>query len=54
MKVLGQTPVNVDGKEVAKTLVIANGKGAMGYDAELTVVTVEPVTVPNELVALIV
>jgi hypothetical protein len=54
VKVLGQGPVKVDGEVLAITLVIANGIGSGGGGAEMTVVTVDLVMVPEELVALIV
>ena len=55
MKVLGQAPVKIVGEVLAVTLVTANGTGAGGGGgAEPTVVTADLVTVPEELVALIV
>jgi len=51
---LGQGPVKVDGEVLAITLVTENGIGAGGGGAELTVVVADLVTVPAELVALIV
>jgi hypothetical protein len=54
VKVLGQAPVKVDGSVLAVTLVTANGIGVEVIGAELTVITTDLVTVPAELVALIV
>jgi len=53
VKVLGQEPLKVAGVELATTLVTAKGI-AGGGSAELTVVVTVRVTVPAELVALIV
>ena len=50
---MGQAPVKVDGSVLAIILVTENGIGA-GGSAELTIVVADLVTVPAELVALIV
>jgi hypothetical protein len=54
VKVLGQAPVKVDGSVLAITLVTVNGTGVVGGSVELTVAIVDLVTVPVELVALMV
>ena len=54
MKVLGQGPVKVDGEVLAITLVTANGIGSGGRGAGMTVITADLLTIPAELVALIV
>jgi hypothetical protein len=51
---LGQAPVKVDGSVLAITLVTVNGTGVVGGSVELTVAIVDLVTVPVELVALMV
>jgi hypothetical protein len=52
VKVLGQAPVKVDGSVFAVTLVTENGIAGVG--AEFTIITADLVTVPIELVALMV
>ena len=54
MKDLGQAPVKVDGEVLAITLVTANGIGAGGKGAAMTVVTTDRVMLPAALVAFIV
>ena len=51
---MGQAPVKVDGSVLAIILVTENGMGAGDGGAELTIVTADLVTVPAELVALMV
>ena len=51
---MGQAPVKVDGSVLAIILVTANEIGVEVIGAELTVVTTDLVTVPAELVALMV
>ena len=54
VKVLGQAPLNADGEVLATILVIAKGIGVGGSGTELTVVIAVLVTVPAELVAVMV